>query len=124
MQSLLDRVFPENEYYRQEISCDVRLASHVYDKVMELRESDDLAGYLSAWPDLVIMHKKSNPVDGTYFVRTFGNAIEVSDRHLSIYKQWYPLDRFLLIIEDSGEGITLMDYIDGKAVKPVADLLP
>ena len=124
MDELIEKTFPEATYYRQTISSAVRLADHVYDKVLELKETDEVAGYFSAWPDLVVMHKKSNPTEGTYFVRIFEEAIELSDQELSIYRQWYPLDHLILIIKSSEEGISLADYVEGRSVTPLTNLLP
>ena len=122
MSDLVNELFPEREFYRHDISCKSRLSDSIYERVLELRDTDEMAAHLMAWPDHVVMRKKHDPKSGTYFVRIFESAIQLTDKEVSIYESWYPIDRIILLVEVSRKGILLSDYVAGKAVKPAATL--
>jgi hypothetical protein len=110
----IKQVFPEADYYVQNIRCEDCLEGKFSELVNTLAGTDDLAAHLAAGADYVIMHRRMPPPDGTIFVKLFDGELDVSERDAHVYRNWYPMNKFLFLANDGRHHCWLKDYLDGK----------
>lgn len=108
--ALIDALFPGAIYHVQATDYRSVLNSTFTDVVDKLHKTSELAAHIRLLPDYLVIHKSLPPERGTFFVRVFENKIELPVDELNLYREYFPLNRFLLLEAPTGKHLWLNQW--------------
>jgi hypothetical protein len=84
--------------------------------ILESYSDTDVASVLIKAPDLFVMHRKKEPIDGVFFVKCIVTPvktkqtqfIEIDSSARNIYSKFYPCDKIMILVSRRNKSSPLL----------------
>jgi hypothetical protein len=114
----IDVILTDLGFYVAEFSFNKILIDPEFRRlILEEYIDTDVANVLIQAPDLFVMHRKKEPIDGVFFVKCYATPvktnkrtqfIEINSSARNIYSKFYPCDKIMILVSRRSESSPLL----------------